>query len=353
MTSSLSRCRCARTATSTRASGSGYRRSSKACGCSSRSSSDLPGGSGPGRTCRSRAGEGLAIVEGFRGDILACGPARRRRPRAALPSPRSVLVPVAAARGGDRGQHRRRFPALQQIVQLLLFGARPLGAPMRKLLFQGLFRRPLTEPAPAVGDAELAELASQLDASRQAASRPQPLDPRGRCRLVQRLRARDPCAEQRLLRPRAFRPALRRLAAPCRRASGHRTGHQEHAQALELTARRDAGAEMGGGGRRLRPERRHFRRVLRGHRRACREVVPVDLHIPGCPPTPTALLQGLLALLRAAGQRRREVLIRRGAFAESGGPRAVHSTSRGLPPHRISIRRALGATSPLPPSGPR
>jgi len=26
-------------------------------------------------------------------------------------------------------------------------------------------------------------------------------------------------------------------------------------------------------------------------------VVPVDLHIAGCPPTPTALLQGLLALL--------------------------------------------------------
>ncbi|MGP8120835.1 MAG: NADH-quinone oxidoreductase subunit B family protein [Xanthobacteraceae bacterium] len=27
------------------------------------------------------------------------------------------------------------------------------------------------------------------------------------------------------------------------------------------------------------------------------EVVPVDLHIPGCSPTPTAILQGLLALL--------------------------------------------------------
>src|SRR3989441_4491436 len=27
------------------------------------------------------------------------------------------------------------------------------------------------------------------------------------------------------------------------------------------------------------------------------EVVPVDLHIPGCPPAPTAMLQGLLALL--------------------------------------------------------
>ena len=28
------------------------------------------------------------------------------------------------------------------------------------------------------------------------------------------------------------------------------------------------------------------------------EVVPVDLTIPGCPPSPTALLEGLLALLR-------------------------------------------------------
>ena len=30
------------------------------------------------------------------------------------------------------------------------------------------------------------------------------------------------------------------------------------------------------------------------------EVVPVDLHIPGCPPTPTAMLKGLLALLEQA-----------------------------------------------------
>jgi Ni,Fe-hydrogenase III small subunit len=27
------------------------------------------------------------------------------------------------------------------------------------------------------------------------------------------------------------------------------------------------------------------------------KVIPVDLHIPGCPPTPTALLRGLLALM--------------------------------------------------------
>jgi Ni,Fe-hydrogenase III small subunit len=29
-------------------------------------------------------------------------------------------------------------------------------------------------------------------------------------------------------------------------------------------------------------------------------VIPVDLHIPGCPPTPTAMLRGLLALLERA-----------------------------------------------------
>jgi Ni,Fe-hydrogenase III small subunit len=30
------------------------------------------------------------------------------------------------------------------------------------------------------------------------------------------------------------------------------------------------------------------------------EVIPVDLHIPGCPPAPTVMLKGLLALLEQA-----------------------------------------------------
>ncbi|MBF0153119.1 MAG: NADH-quinone oxidoreductase subunit NuoB [Magnetococcales bacterium] len=32
---------------------------------------------------------------------------------------------------------------------------------------------------------------------------------------------------------------------------------------------------------------------------AVKDVVPVDVHIPGCPPTPTDLLKGFLALLKA------------------------------------------------------
>ena len=71
------------------------------------------------RTGRSRAastagggGEGLALAEGFRGDVLVWLRLDGRRDRA-LPFARSVLVPVAAAGGRDRGQHRRRLPALQ------------------------------------------------------------------------------------------------------------------------------------------------------------------------------------------------------------------------------------------------
>ena len=36
---------------------------------------------------------------------------------------------------------------------------------------------------------------------------------------------------------------------------------------------------------------------------AVEKVIPVDLHIRGCPPTPTALLEGLIALVDKAAQR--------------------------------------------------
>ena len=57
--------------------------------------------------------EGMALAEAFRGDVLVWLRHRRRRPRRALPFARRVLVPVAAAGNRDRGQHRRRLPALQ------------------------------------------------------------------------------------------------------------------------------------------------------------------------------------------------------------------------------------------------
>src|SRR3954463_4420377 len=80
-----------------------------------------------------------------------------------MPPARSLLVSMAAAGGGRREQHRRGFPALQQIVQLLLLGPRSLRVEkMRKLLFQSLFRRPFTEQAPSSDDAAVTELATAL-----------------------------------------------------------------------------------------------------------------------------------------------------------------------------------------------
>ena len=174
-------------------------------------------------------GEGLALVEAFRGDVLVSAAARRRWQDRALPSARPVLVPVAAARGLRRRQHRRRLPALQQIVQLLLFGPRSLEGAMR-LVFKNMLSRPVTEAAPAPDDAGLAELAANLDRAAKRRLGRSLADPRGRCRLVQWLRAGNPRAEQRLLRSRAVRAEIRRLAAPCRRAAGDRPGHQEHAR---------------------------------------------------------------------------------------------------------------------------
>ena len=127
-TSSASRCRCSRPATSMRASGCASARSSRASALIEQILQRLPDGAiaaevesaGGGVTRRSRAGRRLPRRRAGVG-------AARRRSRRALPSARPVLVPVAAAGSGDRGQHRRRLSALQQIVQLLLFGPRSLG----------------------------------------------------------------------------------------------------------------------------------------------------------------------------------------------------------------------------------
>ena len=66
------------------------------------------------------------------------------------------------------------------------------------------------------------------------------------------------------------------------------------------------------------------------------EVIPVDLHISGCPPTPTAMLQGLLALLERVEDRLNTTALRIFAML-----RLFNEPARGL------ARMALLAASSL------
>jgi Ni,Fe-hydrogenase III small subunit len=172
---------------------------------------------------------------------------------------------------------------------------------MRRLLFKNLVRGPLTEVAPAADDAALAELASRVQ---QAARR----------RLGRSLSIREVDAgscngcelEIHALSNVLYdleRFGLRFVASPRHADVLLVTGPVTHnmREALERTyqatpdpkwvvAVGDCGRDGG---------------VFAGSY-ACvggvSAVVPVDLHIPGCPPSPLALLRGLLALLEGVSQ---------------------------------------------------
>ncbi|HRD48567.1 MAG: NADH-quinone oxidoreductase subunit NuoB [Candidatus Competibacter sp.] len=168
---------------------------------------------------------------------------------------------------------------------------------MRKLLFQNLWRSPLTIPAPAPSAQALAELGAKVD---QAARR----------RLGRSLAIREVDAgscngcELEI-------HALNNAFYDLERFGFHIVASPRHAdvllvtgpvtvnmrEALERTyaatpdpkwvvAVGDCGRDGG---------------VFAGSY-ACvggvAEVIPVDLHIPGCPPNPMQLLEGLLALLQ-------------------------------------------------------
>lgn len=167
---------------------------------------------------------------------------------------------------------------------------------MRKLLLPNLFQRPLTEAAPAADDAALEEVAASLKRA-------------GRQRLGRSLAIREVDAgscngcelEIHALNNPYYdleRFGLRFVASP------------RHADVLMVTG----------------PVTRNMREALLrtydatpdpkwvvavgdcGKDGGCfagsyavvggvSDVVPVDLHIPGCPPSPLALLRGLIALL--------------------------------------------------------
>jgi Ni,Fe-hydrogenase III small subunit len=167
---------------------------------------------------------------------------------------------------------------------------------MRKLLFQSLFQPPLTEPAPAPSERAVAELAASVD---RAAHR----------RLGRSLSIREVdagscngCELEIHALNNAFydleRFGIRFVASP------------RHADVLLVTG----------------PVTKNMREALERTYHATPDpkwvvavgdcaadgglfagsyavtggvsaVVPVDLHIRGCPPSPTRLLEGLLALL--------------------------------------------------------
>ncbi|HEX7053566.1 MAG TPA: NADH-quinone oxidoreductase subunit NuoB [Burkholderiales bacterium] len=167
---------------------------------------------------------------------------------------------------------------------------------MRKLLFKSFLQGPLTEPAPAPDEAALAELAAQVD---RAARR----------RLGRTLSIREVDAgscngcELEI-------HALNNVFYDLERFGIRFVASPRHADVLLVTG----------------PVTRHMREALERTYAATPDpkwvvavgdcarnggvfagsaacvgsvsaVVPVDLHIPGCPPTPLALLRGLLALL--------------------------------------------------------
>jgi Ni,Fe-hydrogenase III small subunit len=170
---------------------------------------------------------------------------------------------------------------------------------MRRILFKGLVRRPLTEAPPVAGDAALAALAANVD---RAARR----------RLGRSLSIREVDAgscngcELEI-------HALNNAVYDLERFGLHFVASPRHADVLLVTG----------------PVTRNMREALARTYQATPDpkwvvavgdcardgglfsgsyavvggvsaVVPVDLHIPGCPPRPMQLLKGLLSLLEAA-----------------------------------------------------
>jgi Ni,Fe-hydrogenase III small subunit len=167
---------------------------------------------------------------------------------------------------------------------------------MRKLLFESLISRPLTEPAPAADVAAMTELATAVgDVARRRLGRSLSIrevdaGSCNGCELeihalnnayydVERFGIRFVASPRHADVLLVTGPVTKNMRAALERTY-HATPNPKWVVAVGDCAR-DGGcfagsyAVVGGVG----------------------AVVPVDLHIPGCPPTPTAMLQGLLALL--------------------------------------------------------
>ena len=170
---------------------------------------------------------------------------------------------------------------------------------MRRTLFESLTHRPLTEPPPAPDEAALTELAESVNRAARARL--------GRSLSIREVDAGscNGCELEIHALSNAFydleRFGLRFVASP-RHAdvllvTGPVTKNMREALQRTYNATPDpkwvvaVGACAVDGG------------VFAGSYAVVggvNDVIPVDLHIRGCPPTPTDLLQGLLALLEHA-----------------------------------------------------
>lgn len=167
---------------------------------------------------------------------------------------------------------------------------------MRKLLFESLIRPPLTEPAPVSADAAAQELAAAVDSKARRRL--------GRSLAIRAIDAGscNGCELEMHALSNAFydieRFGIRFVASPRHADVLMVTGPvtKNMAEALERTynatpepkwvvalgdCARDGGCFAGSYA------------VVGG----VSKIVPVDLHISGCPPSPTDILKGLLALL--------------------------------------------------------
>jgi Ni,Fe-hydrogenase III small subunit len=178
---------------------------------------------------------------------------------------------------------------------------------MRRLLLDGLLHRPLTERPPPPNDAAVNELAQTLD---RAARRRL-----GRSLAIRAVDAGscNACELELNALSNAFydleRFGIRFVASPRHADVLTVTGPVTHNMAEALRRAYEATPDpkwvvavgdcaRDGGCFADSPA------VLGGAHR----VVPVDLHIPGCPPSPMAILSGLLALLEDVSHRRIDAL---------------------------------------------
>ena len=173
---------------------------------------------------------------------------------------------------------------------------------MRRLLLKNLLRRPVTEIAPSPDEATLAELAAKLDRAAQRRL--------GRSLAIREVDAGscNACELEIHALNNAFydleRFGLRFIASP-RHAdvllvTGPVTKNMREALMRTYAATPDpkwvvavGNCAVDGG-------------IFAGSYAVTGgvdNVVPVDLHIKGCPPSPTELLKGLLALLEPVNQR--------------------------------------------------